>query len=80
MLPVILSKFGLKEHQKEPVFPRGIHSGIQAPAPSGGTSQGAAVTSVLGFAFDRETWNTASQAGSFFFVLFFIGHSDVAGF
>lgn len=24
MLPVILSKFVLKEHQKEPVFPRGI--------------------------------------------------------
>lgn len=80
MLPVILSKFVLKEHQKEAVFPCGIHSGIQASAPSCGTSQGAAVTSVPGFAFDRETWNTASQAGSSFFVLFLIGHSDVAGF
>lgn len=48
-------------------------------APICATSQGAAVTSVLGFAFDIKTWNRASQAGSFFFVLFLIGHSDVAG-
>lgn len=80
MLPVILSKFVLKEHQKEPVFPRGMHSGIQASAARCGTSQGAAVASVLGLAFGRETWNTASQAGSSCFVLFLIGHPDVAGF
>lgn len=48
-------------------------------APICATSQGAAVTSVLGFAFDLKTWNRASQAGSVL-CAFLIGHLDVAGF